>query len=82
MTKQEILLLSQLISWNIKVLKARQASTGLCPREELLEQANNLHTLSRVYMEPDICTPEIEARLKGLQILARTYAEFQLLKQF
>lgn len=81
MTKQEILLLSQLINWNIEVIKARQAASGTLTHE-LRQQIEALNKLMLVWLDPDKSSPEDQASLRDVQILARTYAEFQLLKQF
>lgn len=82
MTKQEILLLTQLINWNIAVLQSRQNALGKSLTVEISELVEHLGYITQIWVVPESCTPEIEARLKGVQILARTYAEFQLLKQF
>ena len=82
MTKQEILLLSQLINWNIEVIKARQAASGKTLTHELRQQIEALNKLMLVWLDPDKSSPEDQASLRDVQILARTYAEFQLLKQF
>ncbi len=80
MTKQEILLLSNLLYWNIEVIKARQASSGKTLTHDLRQQIDALNKLMVVWLDPDSSSPEDHASLRDIQILARTYAEFQLLR--
>ena len=80
MPKQEILLLSQLINWNIEVIKARAAVSGKTLTHELRQQIEALNKLMLVWLDPDKSSPEDQASLRDVQILARTYAEFQLLR--